>query len=122
MPDDDAAVGRSMMGPTQGPSSKSRVDLGGRVLKDSMATEARAKELLYFHSRGVWMKKPIATARARTGRPPITARCVDVNKGDGQTPKYRSRLVARRLKPTIRVARCTSHRHLRSRHCGQSCH
>ena len=37
-------------------------------------------------------------ARARTGRPPISVRWVDVNKGDDVNPNYRSRLVARELK------------------------
>jgi hypothetical protein len=49
-------------------------------------------------SKGVWIKKPRGEATRRTGRPPISVRWVDVNKGDDQNPKYRSRLVARQLK------------------------
>ena len=60
---------------------------------------ARANELLYFHAKGVWMKVPKSSARQHTGRPPVTARWVDVNKGDEQTPNYRSRLVVCQLKP-----------------------
>ena len=67
VPDDDAAVERSMMGLAQGFSGKFRDDLSGQVLKDSLVIEARAKELLYFHSKGVWIKRPIANARAKTG-------------------------------------------------------
>ena len=33
---------------------------------------------------------------------PLSVRWVDVNKGDGLTPNYRSRLVARQLKATDR--------------------
>ena len=65
---------------------------------DRLVEEARAKELLYFHSKGVWTKVPKSSARARTGRGPISVRWVDVNQGDDQNPNYRSRLVARQLK------------------------
>lgn len=43
------------------------------------------------------MKVPKSSARQQTGRPPVTVRWVDVNKGDGQNPNYRSRLAARQL-------------------------
>ncbi len=32
------------------------------------------------------------------GRPPISVRLVEVNKGDDENPKYRSRLVAREIR------------------------
>ena len=41
---------------------------------------------------------PRQKAYERTGRPPISVRWVDVNKGDEQEPNYRSRLVARQIK------------------------
>ena len=41
---------------------------------------------------------PRSKAREKTGKPPITTRWVDVNKGDDENPNYRSRLVARQLK------------------------
>ena len=37
-------------------------------------------------------------ARRITGRPPITVRWVDVNKGDNEQPNIRSRLVARQIR------------------------
>ena len=79
-------------------SGKCKDDMTGQVLRDDLVREARAKELLYFKSKGVWMKRPRREARQFTGRPPITVRWVDVNKGDDLNPKYRSRLVARQLK------------------------
>ncbi len=97
-PDDDQDVERNLRGPSQGYSGKYRDDLTGQILKDALVLEARAAELAYFHSKGVWLKVPRETARARSGRPPISVRWVDVNKGDDQFPKYRSRLVARQLK------------------------
>ena len=60
--DDDAAVAASLMGPEQGYSGKYRDDLTGQLLKDVLVEEARAKELLYFHSKGVWMKVPKSSA------------------------------------------------------------
>ena len=93
--DDDAAVAASLMGPEQGYPGRFRDDLTGQLLKDTLVEEARSKEL---HSKGVWMKVPKSSARAQTGRPPISVRWVDVNKGDDMVPNYRSRLVARQLK------------------------
>jgi len=59
---------------------------------------ARAKELEFFKAKGVWTKRLKAEARTMTGRPPISVRWVDINKGDDEAPNYRSRLVARQMK------------------------
>ena len=98
VPDDEEQIAKAMRGPAQGYSGKHLDDLTGQVLKDSLVQEARAKELLYFHSKGVWVKRPKGMAREKTGRAAITVRWVDVNKGDDMVPNYRSRLVARQLK------------------------
>ena len=97
-PDDDGEVEKHMRGPAQGYSGAYRDDLTGQVLKDELVKAARAKELAFFHSRRVWLKVPKAHARAKGGRPPISVRWVDVNKGDDVQPNYRSRLVARQLR------------------------
>ena len=97
-PDGDAAVERELRGPTTGYSGKYTDDLTGQVLNDALVLEARAKELSFFYSKAAWQKAPKATARAATGRPAISARWVDVNKGDDLCPNYRSRLVARQIK------------------------
>ncbi len=97
-PDEDAEVERNLRGPAQGYSGRFRDDLTGQVLKDELVREARAKELEYFHSKSVWIKVSKQSVRQRGGRPPISVRWVDVNKGDDLNPKYRSRLVARQLK------------------------
>jgi hypothetical protein len=70
------------------------------VLNDKLVAAARATELQYFNSKGVWRKRPRQEAFARTGRQPISVRWVDVNKSDEENPRYRSRLVARQLKAT----------------------
>ena len=96
--DDDASVARSMKGADQGYSGRYKDDLTKQPLKDVLVREAREKELKYFIDKGVWIKRPRQEAFAATGRPPISVRWVDVNKGDDENPKYRSRLVARQLK------------------------
>jgi len=98
VPDDDAAIEREIRGPAQGFSGRFRDDLTGQILNDELVIKARAVELSFFHSKGVWTKKPKSHARAKTGRPPISVRWVDVNKGDDLNPNVRSRLVARELK------------------------
>ena len=59
---------------------------------------ARKLELDYFNGKCVWEKRPIAEARRVSGKPPITVRWVDVNKGDNANPNVRSRLVARQIR------------------------
>ena len=70
----------------------------GQYLRDDLVMAARAKELEFFKSKGVWTKKLKAEARTMTGKPPISVRWVDINKGDDDAPNYRSRLVARQMK------------------------
>ena len=81
VPDEDEATLKELYGPAQGYSGRFRDDLSGQVLRDDLVHEARAKELEYFHSKGVWVKAPVSEARRRTGRPPVTVRWLDVNKG-----------------------------------------
>ena len=96
--DDEEEIAAGNQGPAQGYSGRFRDDLTGQVLKDELVHKARAVELEFFCKKGVWTKVPTSTARQRTGRPPITVRWVDVNKGDEMCPNYRSRLVARQMK------------------------
>ena len=69
-------------------------DLTGQMLDTELVREARRKELEYFAAKNVWTLRPIAEARKATGKPPITVRWVDVNKGDDVQPNIRSRVVA----------------------------
>ena len=96
--DDDAKVLKSMYGPEQGYSGTYKDDLTGQVLKDELVKKARAVELAYFNSKGVWRKVLRRRSRHETSRPPVSVRWVDVNKGDELNPNYRSRLVARQIK------------------------
>ena len=72
-------------------------DLTSQPLRDDLVEAARATELEFFCSKGVWLKVPRQRAFERTGKPPISVRWVDVNNGDEHESNYRSRLVARQL-------------------------
>ena len=98
--DEDAAAEEQLFGPAQGYSGKYKDDLTGLPLRDELVKAARAKELDFFCSKGVWMKVPRRRSFEKTGKPPISVRWVDVNKGDEHEPNHRSRLVARQLKAT----------------------
>ena len=58
VPDDDAAIEAEMRGPSNSFSGRFRDDLTGQVLRDSLVIAARAKELSFFCSKGVWIKGP----------------------------------------------------------------
>ena len=75
-----------------------RDDLTGQVLDSKLVAEARKKELDFFEAKGVWVRRAIDEARRRTGKPPVSVRWVDVNKGDDLNPNIRSRLVARQMR------------------------
>ena len=96
--DDDLEVLKNMYGPAQGYSGRFKDDLTWQLLKDELVLKARAVELQYFNSKGVWKKVARAQARMTTRKPPVTVRWVDVNKGDEVNSNYRSRLVARQMK------------------------
>ena len=70
-------------------------DVTGEKLSPALVTEARAEEIKYFRSMGVYRKVSMAKCLEATGRRPIATRWIDINKGDKQAPKYRSRLVAK---------------------------
>ena len=75
-----------------------RDDLTGQLLEPALVHAAQAKELEYFESKKVWIKRSVEEARRLTGKPPISVRWVHVNKGDNINPNVRSRLVARQIR------------------------
>jgi len=70
----------------------------GQPLNPTLVKEARRKEMEYFDSMKVWMRKNRSDAFRDMGKAPISVRWVDVNKGDDENPNYRSRLVAREIR------------------------
>jgi hypothetical protein len=75
-----------------------RDDLTGQVLDGKLVRAARQKEFEFFDSKNVWSLKAFDECRRKTGKPPVTVRWVDVNKGDDVNPNIRSRLVARQIR------------------------
>jgi hypothetical protein len=70
----------------------------GRTLEPGLLAKARSEELGYIRKYGVYRKVPFEQAKARTGRPPIRTKWVDLDKGDAEHPAYRSRRVAMEVK------------------------
>ena len=68
-------------------------DVSGKPSDTQMVQAARREEGQVIQTMGVW--EPIPRPK---NKKVISTRWVDVNKGDEQRPKYRSRLVARELK------------------------
>ena len=73
-------------------------DLTKQQLPTELVKIARRKELDYFEMKSVWKRVSNQEAWKVSGRPPITVRWVDVNKGDDEHPEIRSRLVARQIR------------------------
>ncbi len=54
----------------------------GQRLRADMVRAARREELEYFAMKRVWVKVPRREAMAKQGKPPISVKWIDVNKGD----------------------------------------
>ena len=72
-------------------------DVNGEALDPEKVMAARREELAYFRSMGVYKKVPLSEAAA-AGQKTIAVRWIDINKGDRETPVYRSRLVAKEFR------------------------
>ena len=72
-------------------------DVSGHDLNPAEVVKARAKEMAYIHEKGVWTVIPREVARQR-GWPIVKTRWIDINKGDDDSPVYRSRLVAKEFR------------------------
>ena len=69
-------------------------DMSGAPLDPALVRQARAKEMEYIKGKGVWSVIPRAQAQANKWKI-IPTRWLDINKGDGANPNYRSRFVAK---------------------------
>ena len=69
-------------------------DTTGEELDPKEVMRARAKEVGYIHEKKVWAKISRQEAEAQGWRV-LKARWIDINKGDKERPKYRSRSVAK---------------------------
>ena len=67
-------------------------------MKTDKVLEARQEELGWVHKQKIYAPVDEAECWANTGRPPISLKWVDRNKGDSVKENYRSRLVVREVK------------------------
>ncbi len=71
-------------------------DVTGKALDPKALRQARLKEMKYVMEKEVW--QPISREEARRrGWKVVKTRWIDINKGDEDTPNYRSRLVAKQF-------------------------
>ena len=66
----------------------------GDVLPADLVRKAHEEEIQFMNDWKVGDSVPTATARQRTGKPPLRGKWVDVNKQDEKNPLIRSRYVA----------------------------
>ena len=74
-------------------------------LDEEKVAEARAEEIKYMGELGMFVPSTREECVAKTGKPPITTKWVDVNKGTSLEEIIRSRLVARDFKIKGEAAR-----------------
>ena len=72
-------------------------DVSGATLDPKLVRQARQEEMDYVHKMRLHDKVHTSECRRITGKPPITVRWIDINKGDKECPNYRSRIVAREI-------------------------
>ena len=73
-------------------------EITGATLDAPLVKAARKEELDWVRKQGVWTVVPTSMCWDETGKNPITLKWVDVNKGDEENKRYRSRLVVREIK------------------------
>ena len=71
----------------------------GEYLDPELVAKARLEEVEFMAKIGLYQEVDITECLEMTGRPPISTRWVDVNKGSTESPDVRCRLVARDFKP-----------------------
>ena len=73
-------------------------DVNGGWLNEKDVRKARKEELEWMHTREVYRKVDLSECWDVTGKPPVSLRWVDTNKGSDMKPFIRSRMVARELR------------------------
>ena len=67
-------------------------------MKPELVYKGKQGEIKELERLEVFDKVPLDECWQNTGKPPITARWLDINKGDDNDEAYRSRYVAREIK------------------------
>ena len=78
-------------------------DVKGGPLEAHAVMKARDEEMGFIAAREVYKPSSEAECWAATGRKPIAVGWIDTNKGDLESPNYRSRLVAKEIKAVKRA-------------------
>lgn len=73
-------------------------DVNGGDLPVELVKEARMEEVGFMVEKGIWEEVPVGECWRMTGKPPVSVRWVDTNKGGLEEFLIRSRLVARDFK------------------------
>ena len=77
-------------------------DVSGAPFDPQEIKRARREEIEYVRKTNLYEKVPISEAYQQTGKAPISVRWIDIDKGDKESPNYRSRLVAREINTSKR--------------------
>ena len=75
-------------------------DISAAPLDPEMVRAARKLEIKYAEQKPVWVKIPRATTK-QNGWKIVKSRWIDINKGDDQTPNYRSRMVGKEFNDSV---------------------
>ena len=97
LPENDAKVGDEAENMLEYGGAAYWDESTGEALPPKLVEAARWEEIEFMRRWQVWDEVPIAECLQRTGKRPISAKWVDVNKGDLAAPAVRSRLVAREI-------------------------
>ena len=71
----------------------------GEILDPELVKKARAEEIEFMKKVELFEEVPVSECWECTGRPPVSTKWVEVNKGTAENPDVRCRLVARDFKP-----------------------
>ncbi|CAJ1373293.1 unnamed protein product [Effrenium voratum] len=77
-------------------------DSSGTVLPAELVRKARAEELDWLRKEAVYERVPRKLCEQSEQRKPLQLKWLDVNKGDEENPKVRSRLVTKEIKKAKR--------------------
>ena len=73
-------------------------EVSGKPLETSGVIKAREEEIEFAVRYNVWTPASLDECYKETGKPPVSCRWIDINKGDVKKPNYRSRLVVQEIR------------------------
>jgi hypothetical protein len=73
-------------------------DLSGKMISRKLVEEARAEEVAFMKGIDLYDEVDVEECWRKTGKPPVSTKFIDQNKGTEEDPLVRCRLVARNFK------------------------